>query len=247
MFLGFFSPEYQDDTREIKPLVVTQPSPSVVRVESEILLPTGDDNDDGSTRLVPFRVVYAVMGNGDVGVTASFEFENYAPRMGLQFRMPKTFDQMRWLGLGPHECYLDRQKSGIVGLFAGTVEEQQHPYVVPQENANNMDVRWMALLDRTNRGLLAIGASGVLSASAWPYSQERLEAAEHINDLIPRDEFITVNLDLRQMGIGGGGCGMMPAEENMVEPGAYEYSFVLRAYHPRKGGIAALARELPPF
>jgi beta-galactosidase len=41
-----------------------------------------------------------------------------------------------------------------------------------------------------------------LSVSAWPYSLQDLEQAKHIDDLPVRD-FITVNLDDKQMGVGG--------------------------------------------
>ena len=42
----------------------------------------------------------------------------------------------------------------------------------------------------------------LLSVSAWPFSMEDLEKAKHINET-PRRDFITVNLDYKQMGVGG--------------------------------------------
>ena len=38
--------------------------------------------------------------------------------------------------------------------------------------------------------------------SAWPYSQEALERAKHQHELTAQD-FITVNVDLMQCGVGG--------------------------------------------
>ncbi len=71
-------------------------------------------------------------------------------------------------------------------------------YTHPQENGNRTNVRWLALTDSDGAGLLAVGMP-LLSVSARPFSMEDLEKAMHINEL-PRRDFITLNLDYRQMG-----------------------------------------------
>jgi len=75
-------------------------------------------------------------------------------------------------------------------------------YVRPQENGNRCDVRWIAFRNKNGFGILAKGMP-LLSISAWPYSIDDLEKAKHINELPERD-FITVNLDYRQKGLGSG-------------------------------------------
>jgi len=83
-----------------------------------------------------------------------------------------------------------------------------------------------------------------LSVSAWPYTQKRLTEAEHINELYPRDENLTVNIDKKQMGIGGSGCGSLPHENYMIDPGKLTYKFLIRYYKTEKGPIHKFARNI---
>jgi beta-galactosidase len=85
------------------------------------------------------------------------EFLPELPRIGLQMSLPGDFDHIRWYGRGPHENYPDRKESALVGVYSGPVQEQYHPYIVPQENGNKTDVRWAALTSRQGIGLLAAG------------------------------------------------------------------------------------------
>jgi len=121
------------------------------------------------------------------------------------------------------------------------VEENIHVYVRPQENGNKTDVRWLALTDEKGTGLLAVGMP-LLSVSAWPFSMEDLENTKHIHEL-PRRDFITVNLDYKQMGVGGDNSwGARPHPEYTLPSKPYSYSFRLRPYAKKMGDIRALAR-----
>jgi beta-galactosidase len=123
------------------------------------------------------------------------------PRFGLELKLNAAYDTMTWFGGGPHECYIDRKASAQVGLYRGSVDEQYVPYVVPQENGNKVDVRWLSLTDNGGVGLLAVA-----EPSAHHYSTENLTAAQHLNELEWLPE-VTLNLDYRQCGLGGASCG----------------------------------------
>ena len=70
----------------------------------------------------------------------------------------------------------------------------------------------------------------LLSVSAWPYSMEDLEKAMHIHEL-PRRDFITLNLDYRQMGVGGDDSwGARPHPEYTLPAKPYSYRFRLKPY-----------------
>ena len=121
------------------------------------------------------------------------------------------------------------------------MEEQIHEYVRPQENGNKTDVRWVALTNDDGVGLLAVGMP-LLSVSAWPYTMGDLEGAEHPHEL-PRRETITLNLDYKQMGVGGDNSwGARTHPEYTLPPKPYGYRFRLRPYTPAMGDIEALAR-----
>ena len=124
-------------------------------------------------------------------------------RFGMQTTIHSDFDKISWFGRGPHETMLDRKLGGWVGLHYKQVEEFIHDYVKPQENANRTDVRFFALHDDNGEGLLITDEGGtLLSFSVWPYTQDDLANAAHIHEL-PRREYLTVNIDYRQKGVGG--------------------------------------------
>ncbi|GAH45362.1 unnamed protein product, partial [marine sediment metagenome] len=57
--------------------------------------------------------------------------------------------------------------------------------------------------DNEGKGFKITDTEGhFLNFSAWPYTLDDLEKAEHINELPRRDE-ITFNIDYRQRGVGG--------------------------------------------
>jgi beta-galactosidase len=70
-----------------------------------------------------------------------------------------------------------------------------------------------------------------------------LEKAKHVHELARRDT-ITVNLDYRQMGVGGDDSwGARTHPEYTLPAKPYEYSFRLRPYAPKLGDMGRLARR----
>ena len=117
-----------------------------------------------------------------------------------------------------------------------TVTDWVTPYVRPQENGNRCDVRWLSLTNDAGAGLRVDGSPGnPLSVSAWPYSMQDLATAAHDYELPERD-FITVNLDHLQMGVGGDNSWGLPVNEPYrIKPDkVYQWSFVLTPVGPTK-------------
>ncbi|WGK65237.1 glycoside hydrolase family 2 TIM barrel-domain containing protein [Croceiramulus getboli] len=181
-------------------------------------------------------VVYTVYGDGTVQVDNSFEIDESAdlpmlPKYGMQMQLPKALNHAVYLGKGPHENYQDRQSSADVGLFEFQVAEDFNSYIRPQESSNRTEVRWMSLTDASGRGLYVGGMSSSLSMSAKPYSTRNIDDALHTFDL-KEEEFITLNIDLTQMGVGGDDSwsqAALPHEEFRVPAQDYRYSFILKA------------------
>jgi beta-galactosidase len=215
-----------------------QLSPQAVRVTVEYRLPTAADSRQ--------EIIYTVFGNGDVMVETHFtpgdgELADL-PRFGMQMAMPSEFGQMRWYGRGPQENYWDRQTGAAVGEYSGLVEALVHHYVRPQENANRCDVRWVSLTNREGAGLLAVGMP-LLSVSAWPYLMEDLEEIDH-DYLLQKRDVITVNLDYRQMGVGGDDSwGAMTHEEYTLPAQAYSYRFRLTPLTGEEASLETLYRR----
>jgi len=128
---------------------------------------------------------------------------------------------MMWYGRGPHESYVDRKVGAAVGLYSGSVDEQYVPYIMPQENGNKTDVRWVALRNDQGIGWLATGRQ-LLEVSASHFTAEDLYRALHTNELSRRDS-IAFNLDLKQCGLGGASCGPGTLAQYLIPPGTFSF------------------------
>jgi beta-galactosidase len=235
--LGIWRRAGQD--RKVGRVTTEQISPQVIRVTAEAALPVGKN--------WKYKSTYTIFGSGDIIVAGSIEpgseLSAKLPRFGMQMAIPGEFSTMSWFGRGPNESYWDRKTGSAVGLYSGPVEEQFHPYVRPQETGNKTDVRWVALTNKEGAGLLAVGMP-LLSASAWPFSMDDLEKVEHNHEL-QRRKTITVNLDYKQMGVGGDDSwGARTHPEYTLPAKAYSYRFRLRPYTPAMGDINSVARMI---
>ena len=140
------------------------------------------------------------------------------PRLGLSMMLAPDLEQMEWYGRGPHENYVDRCASAFVGRWSSTVAEQYVPYCRPQDNGYKCDVRWAAFRDNEGVGMCVKG-DVPLFVQALHYSWEDLEFARHRdkqeriwNEKPPRAE-TCLNIDIRQLGLGGASCGPRPEAE----------------------------------
>jgi beta-galactosidase/beta-glucuronidase len=122
-------------------------------------------------------------------------------RVGLTMRLPDV-RSVRWYGKGPHENYIDRNRGALTAVHELPIGDLPHHYVRPQENGNRTEVRWLEALapDRALRVEDVTGAR--LGFTAWPWTQEHLDAVEEDHDLVAGTE-VTLNIDRRQRGVGG--------------------------------------------
>jgi beta-galactosidase len=84
--------------------------------------------------------------------------------------------------------------------------------------------------------------------SAWPFPQAVLEAATHTHELPERTGVVTLNLDYRQMGVGGDNSwGARTHPEYMLPDQAYRYQFRLSPVSPGTSNerLFELARRSP--
>ncbi len=203
--------------RTVDSITATHPLPQKIEIDAQMTLSAGSS---------PCSVVYTIYGDGQVVIDADIDADSEMPRFGMQLAVPGQFANLTWLGNGPHETYWDRKTGAAVGLYGASVEQFIHEYVRPQENANRTDVRWFALTDVNGAGLL-IKAENPLSVSAWPYTMGDLEAADHVHELARRDT-ITVNIDYKQMGVGGDNSwGARTHPEYTLPAGSYSYGYSL--------------------
>lgn len=174
---------------------------------------------------------YTVRGDGSLEVAATLDCEQELPelvRFGMRLGLPRSMDRVTWFGRGPHESYWDRKTGAAVGLFEKTVAGLHYAYGRPQENGNRTDVRWVRFADEKGSGLQATGEP-LIEFSAWQYTQDQLEQAKHDYELQSPRDFITVNLDWRQRGVGGvNSWGEHTLPQYTMRGKHFEYKFLLK-------------------
>jgi len=189
-----------------------------------------------------YELIYKVFGNGKIEVIGQFlpldHLENELPelpRFGLKIELPLEFENIKWYGRGPHENYTDRKTSAFVGLYNSTVAEQYHPYIRPQENGNKVETRWLSLTNKHGKGI-KISGQPLFGFSAQQYTSEDFDFTpeqpfKHTYDIEPRD-FITLQIDLGQMGVGGDDSwGAHTHDKYKLFAKTYSFKFLMEPYH----------------
>lgn len=127
-----------------------------------------------------------------------------------------------------------------MGRYRSTVDEQYVPYIMPQENGNKTEVRWLTLSNDQGLGLLVVGTPP-LEASVSHFTAADLHQAQHTHELVRRDEVI-LNLDYMQSGLGGASCGSGTLPQYLLQPGRYIFRLRLRPFRAAGENPVALSR-----
>jgi beta-galactosidase len=163
------------------------------------------------------------------------------PRFGMELILAPGFENIAWYGRGPAPTYIDRNYERV-GIYSSTVDNQWNEFSKPQENSNKVDVRWVALTNRNGTGLLATGAP-LLSVSAYHYPKDEIESSDYTFRMTRRQQ-IYLNLDLKQMGVGGVDSwtpNAYPLQPYRIRgDAAYSYRYRLK---PISGDFSVLAHE----
>ena len=192
------------------------------------------------------KVNYYISGNGTIKVEYALNVKPglpNIPKVGMQGGFRREYDKITWFGKGPMENYIDRRFGFDAGIYSQNIHDFMEPYAVPQENGNRTDVRWMFLSGKNNDGLLVV-ADSLLSMNAWPYTEQNIETAKHTNKLKDAG-YITLNIDLVQMGVGGNDSWSdvaAPLEQYQIPAKNYSYSFYIKPC--KKDEVKKLVKEI---
>jgi beta-galactosidase len=218
-----------------------------------------DIPDAQGKKIGGYATTFTIFGSADMIVKNQFSklSDNIPeiPRMGMQMQLPEEFTNLKWYGRGPQENYADRKTAADVGLYESTVADQYTPYIRPQENGYKTDTRWLTLTNDNGNGVLISGdplicfsalnnihddfeSPGKLSQ----YRKDAKTANTHIVDVKPR-EFVNLNVDLGQMGVGGDNSwGALIHPQYRLLDKKYEYSFRFRPV-VKEDNILLLAKK----
>jgi len=188
-----------------------------------------------------FHSTYTVTESGMIHAHYHFEPDlnrrsPNLPRVGTLLRLPKNMEHVQWYGRGPHENYVDRRESALTGLYNSTVDDMYYPYIRPQETGYKTDVRWMDI-GTGNYGMKVFGDIP-FSFGAMRYDKEDFEEPQggqgrpliyqwHLEE---RD-YINLNLDYGQMGVGGDNSWGKPVHHIYQFPRrVYKFSYTIMPY-----------------
>ncbi len=227
----------------IESVAIDQGDRRIVRVDVRAVL--------GAYSLAPvFKAMYSylIYGSGDIVLLTRLtpcrqDNLQSLPRIGLCLHLAGTLDHFAWYGRGPHENYIDRRESAMVGLYSGLVQEQYVPYIKPQENGNKTDVRWAAVTNKQGLGLLAAGMP-LMEVSAHHYTAEDFTLTPHAHELVRRHATM-LNLDYRQGGLGSNSCGPEPLPQYLLEPRATAFTVRLKPFSSEVNTPMRLWRQAP--
>jgi beta-galactosidase len=210
--------------------VTVKPDGNDVLVTADLTIPAGQ-----STATLNYRFT----GAGQLAVDCTFRPVGnlpMLPRIGMQAQITPDCTAWSWFGKGPHENYCDRNAAAWTYVHSGSVVGLFHRYVDPQESGNRTQIRWSTFTNPMGGTGLLLDATGnkLLEVAAYPCLPEQIELARHSADIPPGD-VITLNIDHRQMGLGGtNSWGELPLMPYRIEPkGVYQWSFMLTATHSK--------------
>lgn len=146
------------------------------------------------------------------------------PRIGARLWLDEgvnhEFNEVSWLGRGPHENYPDRLLGADLGRWQLPLTALHTPYVFPTDNGLRCDTRQLLLGDLTFEGQFHFSVSR--------YSQQQLTLARHQTDLVAEGG-LHLCLDGFHMGVGGDDSWSQSVRpEYWLQPGSYYWSCVLR-------------------
>lgn len=169
-----------------------------------------------SDAALSMQVHAAPQGNWDVPL----------PRFGLRMALPAGFEDVEWYGPGPEESYVDSRQAARLGRWHRSIDAMQTPYLMPQENGNRRDARWVRLAGAGRQ--LEISGHPVVDFTVRRWTTEDLDAALHPHELTASDK-VWLNLDVGQNGLGSGSCGpgALPAERLLAR--TFDYTVTFRA------------------
>jgi beta-galactosidase len=175
---------------------------------------------------------YQINGTGEITIDHSVipngDMPSWLPRVGVEWILDKSLDNVEWYGRGPQENYPDRKTGYKTGVYKLTVKEMYEPYLIPQDYGLRTDNRWVRMTGKDGIGLEFSG-NKLFNFSAQPYSAENLTKALYTYQLHLFDG-ITFNFDYATSGVG---CTALSVfSEYQVLPQRYDYTVTIKPVKP---------------
>ncbi|MEX0289559.1 MAG: glycoside hydrolase family 2 TIM barrel-domain containing protein [Flavobacteriaceae bacterium] len=228
--LAAFTLTFKDDEQQMDAIKISN-NPFKVRGNLQMIATYNLPSVDGKA-----IITYAINNKGEILIQNQLKdiekSQPILPRFGTNFMINDTFNNVVWYGRGPHENYIDRKTSALVGLYNAKVADLYYPYIRPQENGYRTELRNLSFTDESGNGI-SISAPELFGFSAHhqlnsDFDEGTEKRQRHTYD-IPVRELININIDYRQMGVGGDNSwGLMPHKEYQINAGDLSHGFMIK-------------------
>lgn len=196
------------------------------------------------------RQIYTIYKDGSIEMQSAIGANRskvILPRIGYSMVLPGELNQYDYYGRGPVNNYNDRKTSQFIGWYHSPVAEQGIMLPKPQAQGNREEVRWCAVTNDSQQGVVFISDS-TMSASALPWSQQELTLAAHPYQL-PKSSGTHLHLDAKVTGLGGASCGQGgPLTPDQVRSTPTTFGFIIRPAMKSELGnivkVSATGREM---
>ena len=176
------------------------------------------------------RQIYTIYKDGSIEMQSAIGANRskvILPRIGYSMVLPSELNQYDYYGRGPVNNYNDRKTSQFIGWYHSPVAELGIMLPKPQAQGNREEVRWCAVTNSQQQGVVFISDS-TMSASALPWSQQELTLAAHPYQL-PKSSGTHLHLDAKVTGLGGASCGQGgPLTPDQVRSTPTTFGFIIR-------------------
>ncbi|MGL4383011.1 MAG: glycoside hydrolase family 2 TIM barrel-domain containing protein [Bacilli bacterium] len=147
---------------------------------------------------------------------------------GVVFCLDKSFQDVKYIGCGPYENYVDRNTSSIIDEYQFKVDEYHSDYLYPQEYGNHTNVSSISI-SNSNNTLIIEAIDQLLQFSALPHNLIQINDAKHQEEL-NQSNATYFRISLLHSGIGGDDSwGALAHDEYLIDnTKPINYSFKVR-------------------
>lgn len=163
-------------------------------------------------------IKYLIRKDGSLEISQQGVFSEklpyWLPRYGYTFVLKESADSIQYLGLGEGECYEDKIRYALPGLYTYLCDDPAEMYERPQESGSRCHTRWIKIMNAAG----GFGISGKsFSFSATHYDMHH--RVSHRKDLVKKEQ-LYLYVDYRMSGVGSASVGgQPPVYECRINPG----------------------------
>jgi len=175
---------------------------------------------EGRCHITDGKIEYKFNNDGSLLINHTGIFNKMLPywlgRYGIEWKFKKEFENVNYLGLGPYECYKDKQSYALFGEYDYIIDNKDEMYEKPQECASRLHTRKLTLKDKDGYGF---DIKGDFSFSATRYDIHEKTLARHQIEL-DKKNYLHLYTDYFMSGVGSRAVGgHVPQKEDRINAG----------------------------